>query len=175
MTDQHDKALDGLLKDYPMPKPDSGFYDEALARAAVRGAQRQQRRWWLGGAGSAVAAGLAAWVVFGVLLTSPNPVENGIPEVVIALKDPETVRLLFASAEPLDGAMITVMLPDGVELEGFPGQREVSWETSLAAGKNVLPLKLIALKPAGGELYATLKHQSREKDFRVKLNIASKG
>jgi len=62
-------------------------------------------------------------------------------------------------------------LPPGVELEGFPGQSEIGWETSLSPGKNVLPLTLIALTPAGGELLARLEHNNRNRTFRLRLDI----
>ena len=61
------------------------------------------------------------------------------------------MNLVFSSAEALDSATLTVTLPAGVELEGFPGQSEITWETSLAEGRNLLPLRLIAVAPAGGE------------------------
>jgi hypothetical protein len=72
----------------------------------------------------------------------------------------------------LHSATLTVTLPAGVELAGFPGQREVSWETSLTAGRNLLPLKLIALTPVGGELLARLEHEDRERLFRLQVNIS---
>ena len=48
-----------LLKDYPVPEADAGFYDRALVRAVHKGSKRQRNRWMLAGFGSAVAAGLA--------------------------------------------------------------------------------------------------------------------
>ena len=58
------------------------------------------------------------------------------------------------------------------ELAGFPGQREVTWETSLVEGKNLLPLKLVALTPAGGEVLARLEHENRGRTFRLRVNIS---
>jgi len=72
----------------------------------------------------------------------------------------------------LQKATLTVSLPIGVELAGFPGQREISWETSLNEGRNLLPLKLIALTPAGGELLARLEHEDRDRVFRLQLDVS---
>lgn len=163
-----------LLKDYPVPEAQAGFYDQALVQAAHQGTQRQRNRWLMTGFGSAIAAGLAIWVVTAMLMTTPQvpDVDPAIPGVTIALEQEHTVRLVFASATALDSATLTVSLPDGIELAGFPGQREISWETSLQEGKNLLPLTLIALTPAGGELLATLEHEDRDRTFRLRVDVS---
>jgi len=81
------------------------------------------------------------------------------------------VNLVFASTEALNAATLTVSLPDGVELAGFPGQREITWETNLNAGKNLLPLTLIALTPTGGEVLARLQHKDRDRTFRLQIQV----
>jgi len=92
--------------------------------------------------------------------------------VTMSLEEPRTINLVFASKEPLDTATLTVMLPQGVEMQGFPGQREVTWQTSLNAGKNLLPLKLIATSPVGGEVLATLEHDDRGRTFRLRVDVS---
>ena len=67
--------------------------------------------------------------------------------------------------------MLTVSLPDGIELAGFPGQREITWETSLREGRNLLPLTLVALTPTGGELLARLEHDDRDRTFRLHVTV----
>lgn len=165
--------LRGLLKDYPMPAATTAFYDQALVRATHVGSRRQRNRWLATGFGSAIAAGLAIWVVSSMLLTTPqiSPADSAIPGVTMALEETRTVNLVFASTTPLDSAMLTVTLPEGIELAGFPGQREISWETSLNEGRNLLPLKLIALTPTGGELLARLEHNDRDRTFRLQVNV----
>jgi hypothetical protein len=64
-----------------------------------------------------------------------------------------------------------VSLPDGIELDGFPGQREITWETSLQEGKNLLPLTLVAVTPTGGELLARLEHDDRDRTFRLRVEV----
>ena len=60
-----------LLKDYPVPDAQAGFYDQALVHAAQQGTKRQRNRWMLTGFGSAIAAGLAIWVITAVLMDHP--------------------------------------------------------------------------------------------------------
>ncbi|MDX1498378.1 MAG: hypothetical protein R3176_00685 [Woeseiaceae bacterium] len=172
-TDKRDRELLALLGAYPAPEPDEGFYERALARATHVGSRRQRNRWLAAGFGSALAAGLALWMIAGAFLGNPDlpQTDAPIPGITMALEEPRTVNLVFSSAAALERATLTVSLPDGVELAGFPGQREISWQTSLDAGKNVLPLTLIALTPAGGELTARLEHEHRNRTFRVRVNI----
>ena len=171
---QEEQELLQLLKDYPAPEAEAGFYDRALVRAVHKGSRRQRNRWMLAGFGSAIAAGLAIWVITAMLMTTPQlpDAEPAIPGVTIAMEQEHTVRLVFASAEALDSATLTVSLPEGIELAGFPGQREITWETSLKEGKNLLPLTLVALTPAGGELLARLEHKDRNRTFRLRVDVS---
>ena len=169
-----ERELLELLQDYPVPEAEPGFYDRAVVRAVHKGSRRQRNRWMLAGFGSAIAAGLAIWVITAMLMTTPQlpDAEPTIPGVTIAMEQEHTVRLVFASAEALDSAKLTVSLPDGIELAGFPGQREIPWETSLQEGKNLLPLTIIALTPAGGELLARLEHKDRNRTFRLRVDVS---
>jgi len=171
--DKQDQEIQALLKDYPMPAADAGFYDQALVRATHEGSRRQRNKWLLTGFGAAIAATIAVWMIGGMLLTSPQLPDAGsvIPGVTVALEEPRTVNLVFASATALDSATLTVTLPDGIELNGFPGQREITWETSLNEGRNLLPLTLIALTPTGGELLARLEHKDRDRTFRLRVDV----
>lgn len=172
--DRQDQAIQALLKDYPMPEADAGFFDQALVRATHEGTRRQRNRWLMTGFGSAVAAGLALWMISVVFVATPElpTTEPAIPGITMTLAEPQTVKLVFASAQALDSATLTVSLPDGIELSGFPGQREVTWQTSLAEGRNLLPLKLVATSPLGGEVFATLEHNDRGRTFRLQVNVS---
>lgn len=151
--------------------PGDEFYTRALLRATAEGSRRQRRRWVMSGVGGTIAAALVVWLMSGIFFTAPTIDEAPLPAVTMALEEPRTLNLVFSSAVALSDATMTVILPDGVELAGFPGQREIVWMTSLNEGKNILPLTLIATSPAGGELLATLRHQDDDKSFRVRVTI----
>lgn len=172
-SDQDQEILE-LLRDYPMATAAEGFYDRALARATHEGSRRQRNRWMMTGFASAVAAGLVLWFVSGIFLAAPDQPrpDTSMPGVAMTLEEPRTVNLMFASAAALDAATLTVTLPDGVELAGFPGQREITWQTSLVEGKNYLPLKLIALTPVGGVVLARLEHEDRNRTFRLRIEVS---
>ena len=173
-TKMQEQELLDMLKEYPVPEAEAGFYDRALIRAVHKGSRRQRNRWMLAGFGSAIAAGLAIWVITAMLMTTPQlpDAEPTIPGVTIAMQQEHTVRLVFSSAQALDSATLTVSLPDGIELAGFPGQREITWQTSLQEGKNLLPLTLIALTPSGGEVLARLEHKDRNRTFRLRVEVS---
>ena len=109
-TDKQDQEIQALLKDYPMPQATATFYDQALARATHEGTRRQRNRWMMTGFASAVAAGLALWIIGGFFMTAPilPGAEPGIPGITMTLEEPRTVKLMFASATALEAAMLTV-------------------------------------------------------------------
>jgi len=170
---EQDPELQALLRDYPAPQAAAGFYEQALLRATHAGSRRQRNRWLAAGFGSAVAAGLAVWLIGAMLLAGPDrpTADDAIAGITMALEEPRTVNLVFSSAEKLDLARLTVSLPAGIELAGFPGQREITWETSLNEGRNLLPLKLVALTPTGGEILARLEHDARNRTFRLRVDV----
>jgi len=172
--DRNDQELLELLKGYPAPEAPAGLYEQALIRATHEGSRRQRNRWLMTGFSSAIAAGLLLWLIGGFFLTAPNlPEPNAsIPGIAMTLEEPRTINLVFASASALDSATLTVILPEGIELAGFPGQREIAWQTSLVEGKNLLPLELIALTPAGGEVLARLEHKDRDRTFRLHVDVS---
>ena len=173
-TEKMDQEIQALLKDYPMPEASAAFYDQALARATHEGSRRQRNRWVMTGFGSAIAAGIVLWLIGGFFLTTPDLPNAGadIPGITMTLEEPRTVNLVFASATALDSATLTVTLPDGIELAGFPGQREITWQTNLQEGKNLLPLELIATTPVGGEVLARLEHEDRDRTFRLRVEVS---
>ncbi len=169
-----EQKLRGLLEDYPVPAPDTAFFDQAIARATHVSSSQQRNRWLMTGFGGAIAAGLLAWIVGGILLQTPDisGPSADIPGVTMVLEEPRTVNLVFSSDTELDDAVLTVSLPAGVEIEGFAGQRQITWMTSLQAGKNVLPLRLIATESFGGELLARIEHEDRDRTFRIRVTVS---
>lgn len=170
----HDDELQKRLAEYgqaTLPQPDVAFFDRALLRASSAGTRRQRNRWVLTGFGGAVAAIFVAWIVGGAYFVAPTLNNPAMPSVTMALETPQTFNLVFSSASALPGATMTVTLPDGIELQGFAGQKEITWMTSLKEGRNILPLTLIATSPIGGELLATLQHEDSDKLFRLQVIV----
>lgn len=169
-----EQGLRASLKDYAqssVPRPDAAFYDRALLKATREGTRRQRRRWVLAGAGGTIAAALVLWMLGAMFLQSPEFAEPPVPAIVMTLEEPRTINLVFSSATALADATMTVILPHGVEVEGFAGRDRISWMTSLREGKNILPLTLIGTSTGAGELLATLQHADDDKTFRVRVTV----
>lgn len=171
-----ERKLRSMLEDYgnaAVPLPDAGYFDAALRRAAEVGGRQRRQRWLMTGLGGAVAASLAVWIVTSAPLVTPGPAEppvDGIPAVTMAVLEPRTVNLVFSAAAALEDARLTIELPPGVELEGFPGHQRVSWTTSLRPGANLLPLTLIASERAEGQLlHARLELGEDGSSFYVRI------
>lgn len=170
-AEPEDWELRALLARLPAPDPPPGLFERALAHArAVQGSDAGRRSGRLLKPGGMLAAGVAVLAVAALVALVALPGEP-VPIVTVALNEPETVRLVFDAPDPLEHATMTVTLPDGVELAGFPGEREIRWDTSLAEGANLLPLTLIATSATGGELTAHLEHESRDRTFRVRIDV----
>lgn len=172
------RQLQALLRDYAdheSAQPDPAFLERAVMQATFAGARRERSRGWLSGLGGAIAAGLALFAATLLFLQAPEQPDSamvaGIPGVSMTLETPQTVNLVFASASELEEAMLTVVLPAGIDIAGFEGEREISWETSLKVGKNVLPLELVARSATGGEVLATLRHENQDRTFRLTVNV----
>src|SRR5262249_28701880 len=95
-----------------------------------------------------------------------------VQTVALTVEQPETVRMVFDSAKPLRAATISIALPDNLDLVGYAGRRELTWQTDLREGQNLLQLPLVAHGAVRDELRAKLSHGSSTKTFSVKFDVA---
>jgi hypothetical protein len=95
--------------------------------------------------------------------------------VALTLEQPESVRLMFNSAKPLKAATLSIALPDNVDLVGYAGRRELSWQTDLREGGNLMQLPLVVHAAPKGDLVARLSHEDSTKTFRLKIQVANAG
>jgi len=165
------QSLRAALRSQPVPPARAGFFEQAMQNAQRSSPRRGVS--WTRFAGAAVAAGLAAWIAFGGALLpikSPNP---PIPGVTLALHETQTIRLSFNAERELTGATLRIRLPDGVEVRGYPGQRDIEWRTDLARGVNMLALPLHAVAKVDGAMTARLEHGDRKTEFSVRIVVGS--
>ena len=164
-------AVQAGLRELPPPTLHPDFTDRALSRAAraAVGRAHSRRRPVLG---MALAASLVLGLALGVFLTTrPEPVQA----VALTIDRPETVRLMFNSAKPLKAATVSLALPENVELVGYGNRRELSWQTDLREGGNLMQLPLVARGATKQELVASLSHGGSSKMFRLKIEIDNTG
>ena len=165
---EHAVALMESLRRLAPPALHPGFIDQALSRA-TRPVPVAARSKWRPVLGMALAASLVLGVALGVFLaTRPDPVQA----VVLTIDQPETVRLMFNSAKPLKAATLSLALPENVELVGYGGRRELSWQTDLREGGNLMQLPLVVRGVTKDDLVASLSHGGNSKMFRLKIEVA---
>lgn len=169
---QQERAMREELAALEVPPMRPGFPAEALAQ--VRRVHAPERRQgFIAGFGSAVAAGLALW--FAVLfIAPPQERDEALYSVSVSVGRVEHVNLVLNSPQQMEQASITLSLPEHAELDGYPGQRELTWTASLHKGKNrlSLPLRLVSAEP--GEIVARIRSAEGEKAFRLKLQVKAR-
>jgi ketosteroid isomerase-like protein len=112
-----------------------------------------------------------AWLVLAPVGTGlPGPAaDNPAPTVALAPGRTESVRLAFDAPKRLEGARLTMRLPENFELAGHPERRELTWTTELEAGRNLLELPVRALADGEGELIAEIAHGDTVKRLSIRL------
>jgi hypothetical protein len=156
------------LRALPVPPPSADYGRRVLG--AVR---RAEVRSYAPALGAALAASLALGIGLSVQLGSaPDTKPRSEPKTVtLAAGAVSPVRLMFRSPRALEGVTIQLQLPAGVELAGHPGRSELTWQTDLQAGANLLELPMIAQGGEGGLLTASLGHGQDRRQFAVLVKV----
>ena len=131
-------------------------------------------RFWAGtGIGSAIAASLfMAAMTIGWI--GPTPVESEhVADFAASVSEPTIMNVAIESDRPLQGASISIMLSGDIELDGFSGERELTWITDLEEGVNRLQLPVIALDPSGGKMIVRLDHPDSEQVYVVNVDTSA--
>lgn len=164
----HDRArsVQRALRSLPVEPLAPGFATRALrvARQAQADGARRPRTGFAAGFATALAASLVVWLV------AVPPSATG-PSVAVARDQPQTINLVVNVPQDMPDAILAVHLPEATELAGYPGERQLLWQTSLRRGENLLALPVIVHGASAGELVATITHGDRQKIFRLRLQV----
>ena len=159
----------GMLKGRDAKTPPAGFFDKISARVATPESNASGRRgFWIGtGVGGAIAASV---LMLTLALGWIGPtVDARAAQFTVALNEPRNMEVAIDTDRALAGANISILLSGGVELDGYAGQRELSWTTDLDAGVNRLTLPILATDSNGGQVVVRLDHPDSEQVFVVEL------
>ena len=167
---RHEHAVEvrQAVRELSPPAMHPGFIDQALARATRIG---EARPGWRPKLGMALAASLVLGAALGVFFATQPTVQT----VALTIDRPETVRLMFNSAKPLKAATLSLALPENVELVGYGMRRELSWQTDLREGGNLMQLPLVVRGATRDDLVASLSHDGSSKTFRLKIEVDNAG
>lgn len=167
------RAVQRALRALPVEPPEPGFAARALhtARTAQPEGMRRPRYGFAAGFASALAASLAVWLVAAL----PHPPAAAGPSITVARDQAQTINLVVNVPQDMPDAILAVHLPEATELAGYPGERQLLWQTSLRRGENLLALPVIVRGATAGELVATVTHGDQQKIFRLQLRVQPAG
>ena len=198
-----ERDLRERLRGLPAPEPDMARFEGAIAAAAdAEDLRRRHHRWRLAGGALAASLVLAVALNLQPAATesaieetaqavattaSPAPVHEPAPAppapvsasiaapaaVTLSLHEEREISLALESQHRVKGATFTVVLPEGLELSGHPGLREVSWIGNLESGQNFLVLPLRAQAGSGGEIVAHIAHVEQRQSLRLQTEVVA--
>jgi len=175
-----EKALREDLRGMPVPDISAGFAARALRRAAAANVASHHpghNRAFAGGFAAALVAGIVLWFVSGVY--GPNgelaTSQPQLAELSISLHETRRVKLSFNAPEDIEKVRVALFLPAHVELEGYPGRKQIAWYTRLHKGDNVLTLPLSALHSEKGMFTAKIGTGKDAKKIQFHLNVENPG
>ena len=166
------RAIRKALRELPLEPPSTNFENRVLAEVR-RQHPKNTHGHFVAGFGSAVAAGLALWFASTLFIPSTSPLATD--SINIAMHSVSTVKLMFDVPDALADVTLSIDLPANVELQGYPGQQQLSWKTQLKKGQNILALPVLATGVGSGELVAQLKYGNKTKSLRIILKSAENG
>ena len=172
------RALDAMrtLRETPAPIVDEGAIERAIDRALTSPAPGYRRGFWSGLASGAAAAAAVAALAVGIWsLRSGGESSVAVPEVRLALNRPSDATVTLESLEPLVNAQVRSRLRGAVALDGYAGQRELSWSTDLDRGINQLTLPVVAIDASGGQVLVEVTHGDKRRTFVLDVRTAAAG
>ncbi len=165
---QQRQQLHQQLKDISVPPLRPEFV--ARVSASLDAADRNQRRGFVNGFSSAIAASLVMVIIVSVILLKPAH-DVTLATVHVSPNELQKVSLIFNSPAAVPQATISIELPRNIELAGYPGKRTLSWTTTLQQGNNRLQLPLILRGQHTGRVVTRIRHRDKAKTFY--LNVAA--
>ena len=162
-----------VLSALPVKPMNANFRNRVMDSIKEKQTQKKQYGYFAGFS-AAVAASVLIWVT-AVYISSPGNNATAIQSVVLVLNEVKHVKLAFNAPVDFDEVTLTIDLPKHVELEGFVGESQISWQTSLNSGKNILELPLIVKDIIQGEIVATIRHSEKSKVFKIPLSTLVQG
>jgi hypothetical protein len=153
----------------PAPAAPPDAFDRTLERLAAgqSAASRPPVQFWQGvGLGAALAAAMA-YAIVTWLPEAGDPEAAATPQLALRVNETRDISISLTTAEALPDAEIHISLSGSIGLEGYAGQRELSWHADLDAGTNQLTLPIVATGSEGGQLLVEVTHGGKRRTFLV--------
>jgi hypothetical protein len=161
------------LRQLPVELPEAGFAERVFANAVST--EKHQNAWWVAfSAGGGLAMVVMLLLYFILPLRGPDQIFEQLAGVTMAVDAPRTIEMVVNVPEDLNGTTITILLPEHVELDGFPDERHITWTADLAKGGNLLSLPVVARRVGSGPLVARVEHENKRKVFELNMRSSER-
>jgi len=162
------------LASLPVVEASADFEQRVFAQVRKQNQGAQHDRRFLTGFVTALAASVFLWVATPMMF-APQESLDGSNIISVAMNETRPVRLLFDAPDNIAQVTLSIELPANVELKGYTGRSQLSWNTSLKKGQNVLALPINAIEAGKGELIAHLSYGDKTKTYRLILKTTDNG
>lgn len=161
------------LKSLSTPEPRKGYTDDLFKEVRKQYPEKSPRH-FVAGFATAMAAGFALWFV-STLLEVQQQTLPALNEMTVSLNTTQSVRLVFDAPDDYGLITLSLKLPENIELKGYAGQSELSWDTSFSKGNNILTLPIKAVTKGSGKLIARVSYGDKLKVYHLVIKTADNG
>ncbi|MDX1811813.1 MAG: hypothetical protein R3240_07700 [Gammaproteobacteria bacterium] len=130
------------------------FHNESIAQRAVKKSRLQY---------FAIAASFFIAITLGAIIF--QPAQQNSPVIITK----QQINLLFDAPKSLTNVTFTVTLPDNVEMQGYPGSKQISWHGNIQQGKNLLSIPISGNNKLHGVIKTQLQHQNSIREFKINI------
>lgn len=169
---QFDELLRHELGSRDIPEPRAGFVDDLIQTAIEQGERRPSAKFSVAAAIAAAAIALGLLVGTGLRGFSTD---NADYQVAVAPNIAKLVEVVIDSGAGRSEATLTIELAENLELEGFPNERVISWQTQLTPGRNLLRLPVILKDTSDSRFNVDLSYGSTQKGISVIVRASEPG
>lgn len=164
------------LKRFPAGRPPAGLSQKLFAHARARAKSQSDGSKRPYAIAAALLIGFVAGALVWPVLDTPDKTlrvaeTRPLRTVSLTLDSVQEVHVAINAPREISNATLTLELPAGVEIAGYPGQRQLRWQTGLKAGRNNLTLPLRAYETVTDAVLKTrVEYDGRQKELNVILN-----
>lgn len=172
------KNLQKMLQGLAVPESSDGFEEDVFKEVRRQYPEKATGGFsvnpFVAGFATAMAAGFALWFISTLFVVQQQSLPDA-NEMMLSMNASQTVRLMFDAPSDIDQVRLTISLPGNIELTGYSGQSEISWQTSITKGQNILSLPIRAVEQGAGKLVAQLNYGDKVKKFHLVIKTLDDG
>jgi hypothetical protein len=170
MKYQDTLAVVELLKEVRVP-PATPDFQTRVIQQATNASEPPASRQLPYIAGSIAVSVIVLFILLSVMI---NPVPDDSRTPIVLLGDEiRTIKVAIESAHAVDSIKMTIDLSDNLEISGYQNQKNISWNTRLEKGTNIIELPVSAIAQGNGEITTRVGLRDREKVFKIKTRYQS--